>query len=72
MFQPSYSDAGGVGFYIKESINYSVHDDLTISKSEFEALWIEIQNDSQRNMLCGIINRQCWWQCRYFSKLFKQ
>jgi exonuclease III len=55
--QPSYSNAGEVGFYIKEAINYSVRDDLTISKSKFEALWIEIQNDSQRNMLCGIIYR---------------
>ena len=55
--QPTYSNAGGVGFYIKEDLEFTVRDDLTISKNEFEALWIELYNDSQHNMICGIIYR---------------
>lgn len=30
---------------------------MTVTKNEFEALWIEVQNDTQHNMLCGIIYR---------------
>ena len=55
--QPTYSNAGGVGFYIKEDLEFTVRDDLTISKNEFEAIWIELHNDSQHNMICGIIYR---------------
>ena len=55
--QPTYSNAGGVGFYIKEDLEFTLRDDLTISKNEFEALWIEIQSDSQHNMICGILYR---------------
>lgn len=55
--QPSHSNAGGVGFYIKNDIKFTPRTDLTKSTNEFEALWIEVQNDAQCNMMCGIIYR---------------
>ena len=28
-----------------------------LSTNDFEALWVEMQNGSQRNMICGVIYR---------------
>ena len=55
--QPSNPNAGGVGFFVKDNIKHTLRIDLTVTKNEFEALWVEVQNDSQHNMLCGIIYR---------------
>ena len=55
--QPSHSNAGGVGFFIKDNLKYIKREDLSISDKYFEALWIEIQDDLQRNLLCGVIYR---------------
>jgi len=54
-FQPSLSSAGGVGFYIKEDQFFTTRPDLTSSTNDFEALWVEMQNGSQRYMICGVI-----------------
>ena len=42
-------------FYIKEDHLFTTRPDLTISTNDFEALWVEIQNGSQR--YCGEIYR---------------
>ena len=55
--QPSLSNAGGVGFYILDQYSFSFRSDLSKSESGFEALWIEIENDTQGNLLCGVIYR---------------
>ena len=55
--QPSLSIAGGVGIFIQETFQATIRDDLTITKEEFEALWIEIDNNSQRNIIRGVIYR---------------
>ena len=56
-FQPSLSNTGGVGFYIKEDKLFTTRPDLTLSTNDFEALWVEMQNGSQCNMICGVIYR---------------
>ena len=56
-FQPSLSNAGGVGFYTKEDQLFTNRPDLTLSTDDFETLWVEMQNGSQRNMICGFIYR---------------
>ena len=56
-FQPSLSNAGGVGFYIKEDQLFTNRPDLTLSTDDFETLWVEMQNGSQCNMICGVIYR---------------
>lgn len=55
--QPSHSNAGGVGFFIKDHLKYIKREDISVSNKYFEVLWIEIQNDHQRNLLCGVIYR---------------
>ena len=55
--QPSNSNVGGVGFFIQENLKFAIRSELTTLKDEFETLWIEIQNDPQHIMLCGVIYR---------------
>ena len=41
--------------FILRRINYfQPRPDLTSSTNDFEALWVEMQNGSQRNMICGV------------------
>ena len=51
--QPSFTNAGGVAFYIKNYLNYTIQSEFTTSKLDFEALWIEIQIVGQQNVICG-------------------
>ena len=55
--QPTLSNAGGVGFYIKNDLNFTVISELSTSTADYEALWIEIHNTHSLNILCGIIYR---------------
>ena len=56
-FQPSLSNAGGVGIYIKEDHLFTTRPDITITTNDFDTLWVEMQNGAQRNMICGVIYR---------------
>ena len=53
----SLSNAGGVGLYVKQNMSYTKIENLTTSTSDFEGLWIELHNNKQRNVVCGIIYR---------------
>ena len=55
--QPTLSNAGGVGFYIKNELNFTIISELSTSTADYEALWIEIYNSYSLNVLCGIIYR---------------
>ena len=55
--QPTLSEAGGVGFYIRNNLSYTKRDEFCCSKPEFESLWIEIETPHQHNIVCGIIYR---------------
>ena len=47
--QPTLSNAGGVGFYIKNDLNFTVISELSTSTVDYEALWIEIHNSYSLN-----------------------
>ena len=55
--QPSHSNSGGVGFYVNKNLKTKIRTDLSSRTDEYEALWIEIINTSERNLLCGVIYR---------------
>ena len=56
--QPSYTNAGDVGFYIKNNLGYIHRSDLSAqSQNGYESLWIEIQNDTGHNTICGVFYR---------------
>ena len=42
---------------MKNDLQYFIRDDLTDSKDEYEALWIEIEGKGQQNILCGVVYR---------------
>ena len=45
--QPSLSNAGGVGFYIRTNLSHSILSYFTTTGEDFEALWIEIKVNGQ-------------------------
>ena len=52
--QPSCTNAGGVGVYIKNNLGYIHRSDLSAQlQNDYESLWIEIQNDIRHNTICG-------------------
>ena len=53
--EPSLSNAGGVAFYIKNI--YTIRSEPTTSNPNLEALWIEILEEGQPNLICGIVYR---------------
>ena len=55
--QPTKFNAGGVGFYIAENLNFEIRTDLSVSSDQEESLWIEIQNKNSKNIVCGVIYR---------------
>ena len=55
--QPSMSNAGGVGFYIKDNLSYTKRDDFYTSNPEVESIWIEIEVPHQHNIVCELIYR---------------
>ena len=55
--QPSNTEAGGVGFYIRNDCEFHDRSALTISTDEFEFLSIEIHRKSQSNIICSVIYR---------------
>lgn len=57
IYQPSNTLAGGVGSYIKKSIKFTIREDLSSVSQESESLWIEINNNNTKNIICGVIYR---------------
>ena len=51
------TNAGGVG-YIKNNLGYIYRSDLSAQvQHDYESLWIEIQNDTGYNTICGVFYR---------------
>lgn len=41
--QPSLSNTGGVGLFLRDDIKFSIRDNLSISENDFEALWVDLE-----------------------------
>lgn len=52
---PTLTNAGGVGFYIKKNLNFHIRNDSVCN--EAESLWIEIDNQKNKNIICAVIYR---------------
>lgn len=55
--QPSFSNAGGVGFFIKKNLKYTQMADLTITEQDYESFWVELLGEGRQNILCGVVYR---------------
>ena len=54
-YVPTPIASGGVGMYVKDSLNYTIIDKT--SNEAFQALWIEFQLSRQPNIICGVVYR---------------
>ena len=54
--QPSVHNAGGVGFYIRNEIEFHLRDDLSSTTDDYECLWIEVHSKSH-NIVCAVVYR---------------
>ena len=55
--KPTLTNAGGVGFYVKQGIPFVVREDLCLITKEFDSLWIEINRYPYKNLVCAILYR---------------
>ena len=55
--QPTLSQAGGVGLYIRNNTEFHIREDLSCMMQEFESLWIEIHCNPAKNIICGVLYR---------------
>ena len=55
--QPSHSNAGGVGFYIRKGHEFHFRDDFCTANTDFECLSIELHNATQSNVVCLVLYR---------------
>ena len=55
-YVPTPLASGGVGMYVKDSLNYTIIDKT--SNEAFQALWIEFHLSRQPNIICGVVYRQ--------------
>ena len=54
---PSLSQKGGTALYIKKAYNAFERNDLKVQHADFEGVWVEIKNDSDKNIVCGCVYR---------------
>ena len=58
IFEPTETNCGGTGFYIKNNVDYITRKDLQInSSSHFESIFIEIIFPNKKNFIVGCIYR---------------
>ena len=55
--QNTLSNAGGVGFYVRNDLTFTVLSELSCTTADYEALWIEIQKRHGHDIICGVIYR---------------
>ena len=57
VFESSKNKAGGVALFIKDSINYSLRNDLKFNSFMCENLWIELWSSKSKKEIIGVIYR---------------
>ena len=54
--QPTISNAGGVGFYVRDNIEFHSRDDLGSTTEDYDCLWFEVHSKF-RNIVCSLVSR---------------
>ena len=68
----SKSQAGGVGLYISDQLDFSRRRDLDISHDGIESCWIEITRERQKNVLVGCVYRHPKGNLEFFRETLKK
>jgi hypothetical protein len=63
---------GGVGIYIKDSLQYDLRDDLSMNEEFIETIFIEIPNEKTKNKLVGVTYRPPGSDNDKFMKSFEK
>ena len=50
--QPSKSSAGGSAIYVRSNLCHRLRPDLSALGEEFETVWVKIENNESKNILC--------------------
>ena len=50
--QPSKSSAGGSAIYVRSNLSHGLRPDLSALEEEFETVWVAIENNKSKNILC--------------------
>jgi len=53
----SLTAAGGVGFYVKESVSFTIRTDLKLNLANVEDMWIEVGKDKPKSVIIGVVYR---------------
>ena len=58
VYEPTFSNCGGTGFYIKNNIDFIVRDDLKMNQmNDHEAMFVEIILPNRKNLIVGCVYR---------------
>ncbi len=68
----SQSTAGGVSIYVISDLTANKRDDLSVSKVDFETIWIEIDNARAKNILCCCAHRHPISDIAKFSQYLQE
>ena len=68
----SKSQAGGVGLYISDQLDFSRRRDLDISHDGIESCWIEITRERQKNVFVGCVSRHPKGNLEFFRETLKK
>lgn len=61
--QPSCTNVGGVGFYVKNNLGYiNCSDLLAQAQNDYESVWVKIQDDTGHNTIHEVFYRDPLWQ----------
>ena len=54
-FTASFSERGVVAIYTMDKLSSFEHTDLKIQNIDFESVWIEIEINNSKNIICGCL-----------------
>ena len=70
--QPSHTNAGGVGFFVRQDCQFHQRDDLCISTADYECLSIEFHNSKKSNLVCCVIYRHPDSEIKHFIDYYEK
>ena len=68
--QPSKSSAGGSAIYVRSNLSHRLRPDLSALEEEFETVWVEIEKNKSKNILCCCAYRHPTHKHNQVCKIF--
>ena len=68
----SFSNAGGVGLYLKNSLKFEIRKDLNLINNDVESLWAKVQISKTQSITIGVIYKHPNGNISEFTDLFNE